>query len=98
MDASDHIPYYDCVDVDSVQLPDDNDLVMPDGIAVFEKLVTDQWIHAELNLPQGGSLRKAKVVSQSKDENGDIKGSCDPKLFLNTLIYDVEFPYGEIKE
>ena len=29
----------------------DEDTVQPDGTAVFEKLTTDHWIRAELNLP-----------------------------------------------
>ena len=96
--APDLVLYSDGVDPDSAQLPDDNDPVIPDGTAVFEKPITGQWIRAELNLPQGELLRKAKVVSRSKDGNGDIKGSYDPNTFLNTLTYDVEFPDGEIKE
>ena len=94
----DHIPYSDGVDPDSVELPEDNDPVGPDGTAVFEKPITDQWIHAELNLPQGEQLRKAKVVGRSTDGNGKVTGSYDPNPFLNTLTYDVEFPDGEIKE
>ena len=94
----DHIPYSDGVDPDSVELPEDNDPVGPDGTAVFEKPITDQWIHAELNLPQGEELRKAKIVGRTTDGNGKVTGSYDPNPFLNTLTYDVEFPDGEIKE
>ena len=65
---------------------------------IFEKPIIDQWIHAELNLPQEEMLRKAKVVCQTKDNNGDAMGSNDPNSFLNTLTYDVEFSDGEIKE
>ena len=64
-DAPNHVPYSDGVDPDPVALPIDNDPVMTDGIAVFEKPITDQWIHAELNLPQGEQLRKAKVIGRS---------------------------------
>ena len=49
-------------------------------------------------LKGGGLLRKVKFVSRSKDENGEITGSCDPNPFPNILIYDVEFPGGNIKE
>ena len=96
--APDHVPYSNGVDPYSVQLPNDNDHVIPDGTAVFDKPTTNQWIHSELNLPQGELLRKAKVVSLTKDGNGDSKGSCDPNPFLNILTRDVEFSYGEIKE
>ena len=33
-DAADHVPYYDGVDTDSVQLPDDIENVIPDGATV----------------------------------------------------------------
>ena len=42
--------------------------------------------------------RKAKVIGQTKDGNGDVAGSYDHNPFLNTLTYDVEFSDGEIKE
>lgn len=48
-----HVPYEDNIEPNLIELPDDNDQVQMDGIAVFEKPITDQWIHAELNLLQG---------------------------------------------
>ena len=65
---------------------------MPTSTAVFEKPTTDQWTHAELNLPQGGLLRKTKVDSRSKDKNDEIKGSRDLNTFLNNFYHDVELP------
>ena len=47
------MPYSEYVDPDSVSLLDDNDTINKDGTSVFEKPITDQWINAELNLPQG---------------------------------------------
>ena len=43
-------------------------------------------------------LWKLKVIGQTKDCNGSIIGSYNPNPFLNTLIYDVEFSDGNIKE
>ena len=94
----DFVPYADEVDPDPVQLPDDNDPISTDGTSVFEKPITDQWINAELNLPQGELIRNARVLGQSKDGNGKPIGTYDPNPFLNTSIYDVEFPDGEISE
>ena len=94
----DYVPYYDNVDPDSVNLPDNNDQINKDGTSVFEKPITDQWINAKLKLPQGENFQNAKVISQSKDGNGEPVGSYDINPFLNTTIYDVEFPDGEIRE
>ena len=71
---------------------------MPDGAAFFQKPITNQWIYAELNLPQGEILRKDKFIGRNKDGNDYATGSCDPNLFLNTLTYDVKFSDDENKE
>ena len=95
--SREHVLYSDSFDKDCVKLPEDNDPVMPDSTAAFENPITDQWIHAELNLPQGQLLRKVKVIGRTKDGNGDVASSCNPDPFLNALTYDVEFYDGEIK-
>ena len=69
-----------------------------DETSVFEKPINDQWINAELNLPQGEKFQNSKVGGQSKDGNGEPVVSCDINPFLNITIYDVEFPDGEIRE
>ena len=48
-----YVPYSDDVDPDSVSLPNNNDPINKDGTSVFEKPITDQWINAKINLPQG---------------------------------------------
>ena len=57
----------------------------------LRKPITDQWVHAQINLPQGELLRKLKVFSRTKDGNGYIKCPHDPNYFLNTLTHDDEF-------
>ena len=51
--AREHVPYSDSVDSDSIKVSEENDPIMPDGNADFEYPIVDQWIHTELNLPQG---------------------------------------------
>ena len=96
--ARECVPYSYGVELDSIKLPEDNDPVMPDGTASFEKPITDQWIHTELNLPQGELLWKSKFIGRTKDGHGDATGSHDANLFLNTLTYDVEFSDDDVKE
>ena len=95
---SEHVPYSDGVEPESVKLPEDNDPLDNEGRSVFEKPITDQYINAELNLPQGDDIRNAKVIGRSKDGNGETVGVYDENPFLNTVVYDVQFPDGEIKE
>ena len=94
----DHVPYADDVEPDLISLPDDNDPVDANGVAVFENPITDRWIHAELHLPQGEEIRSAKVIGRSKDADGNIVGTYDDNPMLNTLSYNVEFSDGEVRE
>ena len=87
----DYVPYYDDVDPDSGNLPDENDPINKDGNSVFEKPITDKWINAELNLPQGEKFQNAKVIGQSKDVNGIPIGSYDINPLLNTKYMMLSF-------
>ena len=69
--ARDHALYSDGVDRHSVQFPEDNYSILSDGAAVFEKPISEQWIHSEMNVRQGEFLRKEKVLGRTKDDNGD---------------------------
>ena len=92
---SDFIPYSD----GDLALPYPHEVdeypVQSDGISVFEKSNTDHRINAELKLTQY-EMRKVKVFSQSKDDNGHIIGKYDINPVLNTMIYDFEFSDGFI--
>ena len=91
--ARHHVYYLDGVDPDSVQLPEDNELVMPDVAVSFEKPITDQWIHAELNVSQGELPQKEKNIFRTNDGNSDSTVSYDPNIFVNDMSYDAEFFY-----
>ena len=97
-DKPDHVPYEDGDEPNSVKFPEDNDLVDSKGKSIFEKPITDQCINAKLNLPQGKEMKNTKVIGRTKDSNGEVVGTYNENPFLNTIIYDVEFPDGEIKE
>ena len=51
--AADFIPYHDEVEPDPLQLPNNNDPFDDNGIALYEKPITDHWINNEVCLPQG---------------------------------------------
>ena len=91
-----YIHYSDGIELELVQLPDNKDPVDKENNTIFEKPITDHWIHVELNLPQGEELRRAKVISRTKDKDGSIRGTYDDQPNLNSLIYDIEFTDGEL--
>lgn len=77
---------------------DDTDPVDDQGVAVSEQPLYDRFIHAEVSLPQGEKLSSAKVIGVSKDSNGDSVGLFNENPLLNTIIYDVEFPDGMVRQ
>ena len=43
-------------------------------------------------------MNKVKVVCQSKDDDGNIIGKYSSYPMLNTMVYDIDFPDGSIRE
>ena len=76
----------------------DEDPVTPTGKAMFEKPLTDMIINAELSLPQGELMQPAKVIGRYKDAHGKIVGTYDTNPLMNTLVYDVKFTDGDVRE
>ena len=93
-----YIPYSDEVESTSIIYPDDNDPVDDNGTALFEQPITDRLIHTELRLPQEEELRAAKVIRRNRDSDGNFTGTYDDNPMLNTMIYDVDFNDGEVRE
>ena len=67
--------------------------------------LVDAFMNAEVLLPQGeesegyegSSLVKAKVIHQFCDEDGNVMSNTNIQPELNTLMYELEFPDGEIR-
>ena len=68
------------------------------GRPILQQSATDMLINAEVLLPQGEDLRAALVLGRAVDEQGRAIGNWNNNPLLNTLIYDVEFPDGEVKK
>ena len=60
--------------------------------------LTDILVSAEVLLPHGQEQVTAKVLRKSVDENGQVIGTHNENPLLNTLVYDVKFPYGDVKK
>ena len=68
--------------------------------------LVDALINAEVLLPQGeesegfdegSNLLKAKAIWNFADEDGNIIGNANVQPELNTMMYEVEFPDGEVR-
>ena len=94
---TDFVPYSDG-NLDPITVDDIiEDPIDSDGTSVFEKPVSDHLIHAELSLPQGEYMQLAKVIGRTRNDDGTTEGMYDNDPLLNTLIYDVQFPDGTVK-
>ena len=77
----------------------DSDPLDPvDEKPIFEHSLHDTLVNAEVLLPQGEEMQHAKVKRHKVDDNGQVVGTYDPHPVLNSIIYDVEFPDGTVKE
>ena len=68
------------------------------NIAISEQPLFDRLIHAEVTLPQGEDFQTAKVLRRSKTADGEYIGTHNDNPILNTVVYDVEFPDGMIRQ
>lgn len=93
---NDLAPYADD-EVDELPTYED-DPIKNNGVAHFQAHLTDLLIHAEVHLPQGEEIKAAKVLRRSKNENDEIVGTYNENTILNTLVNDVEFPDGDVRE
>ena len=68
------------------------------GRAIDQQPAYDKLIHSEVVLPQGQQLRMAKVSKRTVGPDGRTIGTYDENPLRSTMVYDVEFPDGEVKE
>ena len=68
------------------------------GKPILVHSLTDILVSAEVLLPHGEEQVMAKVLRKSVDENGQVIGAHNNNPLLKTLVYDVEFPDGDVKK
>ena len=95
--SDEFVPYED-EDMNPISMLNDDDPVDKNGIATFERPMTDTLINAELTLPHGEVQQSARVISRVIDDNGNYVGNYDDNPVLNTLLYNVKFSDGTVRE
>ena len=79
-------------------IPEIEDVVDIEGKLLCQQPAYDRIINAEVLLQHGDKVQSAKVLQQSIGPNGLIAGKYDDNPALNSIVYDVEFPDGTVKE
>ena len=74
------------------------DIVDSTGKLINQQPAYDQIINAEVQLQLGEEIVNGKVIQRTIGPDGQVTGTYDNNPFLNSIIYDVEFPDGQVKE
>ena len=78
--------------------PEIEDTVDVNGRLLNQQPAYDKILHAEVCLQKGDNMAVGKVTNRAIRPNGGVAGTYDDNPHLNTMIYEVEFPDGELKE
>ena len=74
------------------------DIVDSTGKLINQQPAYDQIINAEVQLQLGEEMVTGKVTQRTTGPDGQLNGTYDNNPYLNSIIYDVEFPDGQVKE
>lgn len=80
------------------RIPDIEDTVDASGMHLNQQPAYDRLLNAEVSLQLGEEQAIGKVARRSTNVDGDVVGRYDDNPFLNSMIYDVEFSDGQVKE
>ena len=68
------------------------------GKLINQQPANDQIINAEVQLQLGEEMVYCKLIQRTIGPDGQVTVTYDNNPFLNSIIYDVEFPDGQVKE
>ena len=74
------------------------DIVDSTGKLINQQQAYDQIINAEVQLQHGEEMVTAKVTQRTIGPDGQVTGTYDNNPYLNSIISDMEFPDGQVKE
>jgi hypothetical protein len=80
------------------ELSDITDILDSKGKVLNQQPMWDKLINAEIILQQGDKLQLGKVKRRSIDDNGKTIGTYSDNPIMNSIVYEVEFPDGELRE
>ena len=73
------------------------DAIDKNGKPINQQYLADLMINTEFLIPHEEIQQMAKFICRTIYINGNIIGAFDENTVLNSLVYDVEFPYGTVK-
>ena len=79
-------------------IPNIEDTVDINGKLLNQSPAYDKILHSEVSLQLGENMSVGKVTKRALGPDGIVAGTYDENPCLNTMIYEVEFPDGTLKE
>ena len=79
-------------------VPDIEDTVDATGKLLNQQPAYDKILRSEVSLQLGENMTVGKVTKRALGPDGNVAGTYDENPCLNTMIYEVEFPDGQLKE
>ena len=97
-DEDDNFEEYTDEDEEPRLIPETEDSVDCNGTLINQHPAYDRLLNAQVSLPDGDKDVIGKVIQRSIGPDGKITGVYDDNPMLNSIIYDVELPDGQLKE
>lgn len=79
-------------------IPDVEDIVDSTGKQLNQMPAYDRILNSEVSLQLGEEMAVGKVTRRAIGPCGRATGTYDENPMLNSMIYEIEFPDGQIKE
>jgi hypothetical protein len=80
------------------ELPDIENILDSTGKVLIQQPMWDKLINTEIIQQEGDKLQRGKVKRRSIDDNGKTMGAYSDNPIMNSIVYEVEFPDGALKE
>jgi hypothetical protein len=79
-------------------VPEIEDTVDSRGHLLNQQPAYDKLINAEVQLQLGDDITSARVSKRATGSDGKTVGTYNDNPILNSIVYEVEFPDGQVKE
>ena len=89
---------YEDEDEPAKPIPDIEETVDANGRALNQLPAYDRLLNAEVQLQLDNKVTTGKVKSRALGSDGNMVGKYDNKPMLNSIMYEVEFAGGTVKE
>jgi hypothetical protein len=96
--GGDEFEEYEDEDEEARVIPDIEDTVDAKGRLLNQMPAYDRILNSEVSLQVGEDMAVGKVTQRALGPDGTVAGTYDENPSLNTMIYEVEFPNGDVKE